>query len=108
MVILFEKIKSILQNTNMDHIENIRQSIDNIDQQLIELLAKRFLCSEKIAKEKKKNDLPIFDPNREEQLFEAIETYAKSAKFEPRIAHSIFQEIIHQSRMAQERKIKKQ
>jgi len=90
----------------MNDLQDIRSEIDEIDRHILELLAKRFACSEKIAAQKIKQGLPVYDGAREEMLFENIKNSAKSKGIPTNIAESIFQEIVHQSRRLQESKLR--
>ncbi len=49
-----------------------RGRIDALNQQLLESLNERAKCAQAIAELKKKKMLPIFDPQREKQVFDAV------------------------------------
>ncbi len=49
-----------------------RGRIDGLNLQLLELLNERAKCAQAIAELKKKKMLPIFDPQREQQVFDAV------------------------------------
>ena len=49
-------------------IEHYRQEIDEIDTQLLRMLNRRAACALSIGKIKKRNNLPVFVPEREEQV----------------------------------------
>jgi chorismate mutase len=49
-----------------------RKRIDTLNLQLLELLNERAKCAQAIAELKKKKMLPIYDPVREKQVFEAV------------------------------------
>ena len=49
-----------------------RKRIDALNLQLLELLNERAKCAQAIAELKKKKMLPIYDPLREKQVFEAV------------------------------------
>lgn len=55
-------------------MEPLRDEIDSIDKQIIELLSKRFKISEKIAAIKREKNLPLFDPTREKLILEKIKS----------------------------------
>ena len=55
-------------------MEPLRDEIDSIDKQIIELLSKRFKISEKIASIKKEKNLPLLDPTREKHILEKIKS----------------------------------
>ena len=54
----------------MTKLEQYREEIEKIDEQLFNLLAKRMNVSMRIGEYKKENNLPIFDAKREEELKE--------------------------------------
>ena len=58
---------------------DLRNEIDNIDDQLTELLAKRMECSLKVAEIKRAEGLPVYHPQREQAIFEKIKN--KSEKY---------------------------
>jgi chorismate mutase-like protein len=49
-----------------------RGRIDALNMQLLELLNERAKCAQAIAEVKKKKMLPIYDPLREKQVFDAV------------------------------------
>jgi chorismate mutase len=49
-----------------------RKRIDTLNLQLLELLNERAKCAQAIAELKKKKMLPVYDPLREKQVFEAV------------------------------------
>lgn len=48
----------------MESLDNLRNSLDDVDRQILELFAKRFAIVEKVGKIKKENKLPFFDQAR--------------------------------------------
>ena len=54
----------------------LRQQIDEIDMELIRLLARRQAVSTEIGKVKKMNDVPVTDPAREEEALRIIQQIA--------------------------------
>ena len=53
-------------------LKPIRDEIDKIDDQLIELFTKRMECSRKVAEYKMDNGLPIFNAEREQEILETV------------------------------------
>jgi chorismate mutase len=49
-----------------------RKRIDALNLQLLELLNERAKCAQAIGELKKKKMLPVYDPAREQQVFEAV------------------------------------
>ncbi len=58
------------------NLQEIRQEIDTIDQQLVELFVRRMNCSRQVAQYKYDNGLPVFDAAREEHILDKIEATA--------------------------------
>lgn len=54
----------------MEDINNLRESIDDIDKKLVELFELRMDTVLKISKYKKENNMPILDKSREEIVIE--------------------------------------
>lgn len=55
------------------NLDKLRSDIDDIDQQIINLIAQRQKTILKVARYKKEHDLPIFSPAREEEIFKKVE-----------------------------------
>jgi len=53
-------------------LEKWRTQIDDIDAKLIEMLNERASCSRKIGKFKLEQNLPVFHPDREKEIFDRI------------------------------------
>lgn len=51
-------------------LNEIRKEINNIDEEIVRLIERRFNCAMKVGQYKKKNDLPIYDENRESKVIE--------------------------------------
>lgn len=51
-------------------LQDIRNDIDKIDQQLIQLFAKRMNTVEEIVNYKKENNIPILNRDRENEIIE--------------------------------------
>ena len=54
-------------------LDEIRAKIDEIDHELIPLIKKRMECSLAVAEIKKKENLPIYHPEREKQILDRVE-----------------------------------
>ena len=53
-------------------IEELRQRIDTLDRQIVDLLAERAGCARTIGEVKKGRSLPAFDPAREQEVLRRI------------------------------------
>ncbi|WP_028950188.1 prephenate dehydratase [Sulfurihydrogenibium subterraneum] len=82
-------------------LQKIRKEIDNIDQTILQLLNKRALLAKQVGEIKKKNNLPIFVPTREKEIFERLEKLNTGPLSNDVIKH-IFREIISACRSVEE------
>ena len=53
-------------------IKDIRDRIDNVDEQLVKLFVERMQLSAQIADYKKENNLPIYVPSREREKLQNV------------------------------------
>ena len=75
-------------------LQDLRASLDNIDNALVFLLAERFRVTHKVGLYKKANGLPPVDKNREAAQFARIEALAKQADLDPKFAAKMLRLII--------------
>ena len=54
------------------NIQDSRNKINKIDDEIIKLFQERMISAEHIAEYKKKNNLPVFDKKREQEILEKI------------------------------------
>lgn len=54
----------------MDKLKEYRHQIDEIDTKIIELYEKRMMVVKKVVEYKIKNNVPILDQNREQEMLE--------------------------------------
>lgn len=54
-------------------MDNFREQINALDQQIMQLLVKRFLIVKEIGQYKKQHNLPILDKTREQKIYSKIE-----------------------------------
>ena len=82
----------------METINTLREDINKVNSDIIELLLKRNEISKKIGNEKRKLGLPVYDPTRESQIYEKIKSkHPENYKQ----LNAVFEEIIKQSRIIQ-------
>jgi len=53
-------------------IEKLRKQVDDVDRKIVGLLNERTRLVREIIRVKKENNLPLYDPRREEEIFENI------------------------------------
>ncbi len=86
---------------NNEHgVNNIREQIDSIDDQVLELLKKRIVNAKKIGKLKEKDNRAKWDPLRERQIFDRL-LAKNNGDFPEQSLVSIFHEIITTCRLSQ-------
>lgn len=78
----------------MHDLNELRKQIDEIDEQLIQLLAERFKVTQKVGEYKMHHDVAPIDLNREKLQFEKIEKLAQKYGIDPDFASSMLRLII--------------
>lgn len=73
-----------------------RKQIDEIDEQLIRLLADRFKVTQKIGEYKKIHKLSAIDTSREKIKFKQLVALSKSQKLNPKLITDIFRLVINE------------
>jgi len=85
---------------NLPEIKTIRQTIDSIDNQILQLLKQRIDCAKEIGKLKDVTKRAKWDPLRERQIYERL--IAENEEIFPQNAlRSIYHEIITSCRLSQ-------
>lgn len=79
-------------------LNEIRKEIDEIDNSIIELFARRMDCSAKVADYKLENSIPVFNPARESEVLDSVEQ--KSGKYGSQ-ARQLYATIMELSRALQ-------
>ena len=80
-------------------IKDLRDTIDSLDKEIVELLVKRMNVSAEVAAYKRQNDMPVLDKAREAALLEKISSLSGDMN---KYTHEIYLEILKQSRAYQE------
>ena len=79
----------------------LRAQIDEIDWQILSLLAQRQGQVEKVVKLKKKHNIPVYHPAREEDLISKLRAQAGKANLDPDFMEDLYRVILKQSRVKQ-------
>ncbi|MBC8442369.1 MAG: bifunctional chorismate mutase/prephenate dehydrogenase [Deltaproteobacteria bacterium] len=79
----------------------LRAQIDEIDWQILSLLAQRQDQVEKVVKLKKKHNIPVYHPAREEDLISKLRVQAGKANLDPDFMEDLYRVILKQSRVKQ-------
>jgi chorismate mutase / prephenate dehydrogenase len=82
-------------------LDELREQIDRLDQQLVEVLAQRQRVVQRVAEVKRQHDLPTFHPAREENLISARRAQAAQAGLDPDYVEDLFRTMMRHSRVGQ-------
>ena len=85
-------------------LDIIRQEIDKIDDQIVQLLEERMHLVEGVVAYKKSTVKQILDSKREEAIFEKVRNRVSDKKYEETIV-ATFSDILKRSRDYQEQKL---
>lgn len=66
----------------MEDLKQLRDKIDNIDREIVQLFEERMETVLKIADYKKKNDIPILNENREKEVIKKSILRLKNKSFQ--------------------------
>jgi len=93
-----------MADSNEDYreaLDALRQHIDSIDQQVVDLLSGRQRQVERIVALKKKHHLPVHHPAREEDLISGRRSQGAAAGLDPDFVEELYRLILRQSRIEQ-------
>jgi chorismate mutase/prephenate dehydrogenase len=82
-------------------LETLRREIDALDEQIVDLLARRHVQVQNAVAIKKAAHLPIYHPAREEDLISRRRAQARRAGLDPDHIEELYRCILRQSRMRQ-------
>jgi chorismate mutase-like protein len=84
-----------------DKIKKIRRHIDRIDTVIITALAERMSLMPEIAEYKKKNNVPIFDEEREVEIMKNLKRIAKGHGLDEGFVEEVFLSLFNESKRIQ-------
>lgn len=61
----------------LEKIKSLRDQIDEVDKKIVELLNERTRLVREIIRLKRENEMPLYDPRREEEIFMNIRSANK-------------------------------
>lgn len=83
----------------------LRTRIDQIDSQILSLLAQRQEQVEEVVRLKKRHEIPVHHPAREEDLISKLRSQAAKTKIDPDFMEDLYRLILSHSRVKQTRQI---
>lgn len=86
-------------------LEDTRKEIDEVDREIISLIAKRIQLAQKAGQEKANSDIPMIAPEREEAVIQNVKQVAHSLGLDEAAIESLYHKIIVISRVAQETRV---
>lgn len=81
----------------MDVLNHLRQEIDALDRELIQLFAKRLELVSQVGKVKHEKGLPIYAPDRELAMLQARREEAAKAGISPQLIEDVLRRIMRES-----------
>jgi chorismate mutase / prephenate dehydrogenase len=96
-----EQTKASKAEAGRTSLEQLRESIDALDRQLVELLGRRRQLVEQVVQVKQEHDLPTFHPAREENLISSRRAQAAAAGLDPDYVEDLFRTVLRHSRVGQ-------
>jgi chorismate mutase len=82
-------------------LEEYRVTIDDLDRRIVELLNERTRVVEDIGRVKRSAQLPIYEPRREDQVYENISEASADGPLTREAVRRIYERIIDEMRMVQ-------
>ncbi len=90
------ELRENMGNGQKTDLESYRAIIDQLDQDLVHLLATRFRYTAQIGELKANQELPASDPQRENQQMLRLTSLAQAQGIDPHLVRQIWQ-LIHQA-----------
>jgi chorismate mutase len=82
-------------------LEEFRVAIDDLDRRIVELLNERTRVVEDIGRVKRSAQLPVYEPKREDQVFDNISQASGDGPLTKEAVRRIYERIIDEMRMVQ-------
>ncbi len=78
-------------------LEKVRQAIDRLDSQIVNLLNQRAKLAVEVSHHKRRSNLPVFAPDRESKLFARLKSLGQAGPLPQAALQAIYREIISAS-----------
>mgnify|MGYP006284311057 FL=1 len=82
-------------------IDDLRRRIDEVDVEIVRLLAERLKAARAIGEEKERVSLPVLDAAREDRVLEKVRHLAMEDDIDPREVERIYEQIIDSAKSVQ-------
>ena len=97
----------MIDKESKDALSDCRSRIDVVDRRLVALLNERTRIVEEIGRIKRKMQMPIYEPKREDEVF-ANAMASNPGPLSPEAVKRIFERIVDEMRVVQKTKMKKE
>jgi chorismate mutase/prephenate dehydrogenase len=94
------------KNSDGRNLDELREAIDGIDEQIVSLMAKRQKVVKRVTEIKKSRNLPVYHPAREEDLISSRRSQGAEAGLDPAFIEELYRVILRQSRREQTQRMK--
>lgn len=88
----------------MRSLDEMRQDIDKLDDQILSLIAQRFKVVAEVGQYKKREGMPPLQPNRWQQVVNKLRTKAKQLNLNEDMIEQIW-DIIHEQAQEEEQEV---
>jgi len=82
-------------------LTELRKQIDQIDEKIVLAIARRLELVIKIGEYKKGKNIPVYCPQREEELIKEKRRLAEQLKLNPKFIDKLFRMLINESHLIQ-------
>jgi len=89
-------------STNTTSIKELRQKIEGINAEIIELIADRVTVAQRIGEQKKDQNMSVYQPKREKRVLRLCKKRAETVGLDKDVIEDIFVRIIELSRSRQQ------
>ncbi len=86
---------------NQSELEKLRDEIDRIDNQIVDLLGERFEVVNRVKEVKKKGEISTYHPGREQEILDRVEARGEKMGLNSLLLHALFLQIFAVSKRAQ-------
>lgn len=83
-------------------LEELRDRINLLDKALLYIVLQRMALIPLVAEVKKRDSLPVFQPDREKRIFTTLEVFSKDTGISFKVLKTIFESVIEYSKEIEE------
>lgn len=83
-------------------LQEIRENLDRLDKEMLAILAERMNLIPKVAEYKRQNNIPRYQPDREQAVLESKRKFAVEMSLNPDLVEDIYKRIIQDAHRIEE------